>query len=148
MPPNPFSYGHLRVLVYDANPEFRAVLRGILKAFGICNLRSTETLADAITLTKILQPDVAIVHLSAQPEIEAFIMAVRAGETKAAADLPVIGYAHAPNRDLVLRARNLGVTHFLALPFSAATVKARLDYVVSRKGKASAEGRPVVKARV
>ncbi len=129
----------LNLLLVDDNPRIRQLLRTILSELDDVTVREASDGGGAIEACAAWKPDIAIVDCEMSPMggLE-FIEQVRAGATRAPANLPIIMMTGHAELQRVMRARRAGVSGFIAKPLSVGAVLGRLQRTLS----ASADQKP------
>ena len=124
----------LRVLVADDNENMRGLLATMLQSLGVHQIRLAANGEEALMAARRSTVDVAFVDMSMAPMdgIE-FTRAIRTTPDGADPYLPIIMLTGHAQRDMVLAARDAGVTEFLAKPLSAKAVVERLRTVIERQ---------------
>ncbi len=127
------SLSKIRILVVDDNANMRRVIRQILGSFSAENVVEAENGGDAMRILDDASVDLLITdHLMEPIDGLDLIRAVRAKDCGRNPYLPVIMLTGAADVALVARARDAGVTEFLAKPVSAASLYRRLEVVIDR----------------
>lgn len=130
----------LRALVVDDNEYMRRLLLEFLRVLRVGTIRGAGDGAVALTLMRILRPDLVLVDLRMdQVDGFDFVRRVRAGDSGTNPYVPIImitGHADAPR---VHDARDAGVNELLVKPVSFTTVAQRTGAVLT-------EPRPFIRA--
>jgi len=126
-----YDLSHLRVLVVEDHKYMRNLIKEILIAFDIRDIRECEDGARAIREMGIFPADLAVVDLAMEPLNGLdFTRIVRNANESQNPFMPIImltGYAEA---SLVSEARDAGVNEFLAKPVSARSLYQRIVSVI------------------
>lgn len=120
-----------RVLVVDDFATMRRVVRNLLTELGFKSLREAEDGAQAIAMLEQHEFDLVVLdwNMPGTPGIEV-LRWVRGNEAKR--DLPVLMVTAEATREQILEAAELGVNAYILKPFTAGTLKKKLDYIFSR----------------
>jgi PleD family two-component response regulator len=128
------SFENLSVLIVDGNRHMRSLVRGVLHAFGIRNVKEASDSADALRDLKTFAPHVIIVELKMDPiDGLEFTQLIRKGKDSMDRFVPIIMLTAYTERHHVMAARDAGVTEFLAKPISAEALYARVYSAVFRQ---------------
>jgi two-component system, chemotaxis family, chemotaxis protein CheY len=134
-----YDLSHLRILLVEDHKHMRHLVKEILTAFEIRDVRQCENGMRGIRELSIFPADVAVVDLAMEPLNGLdFTRIVRNASESNNPFMPIImltGYAEA---NLVSEARDAGVNEFLAKPVSARSLYQRIVSVIQ-------EPRPFVK---
>lgn len=132
----------LSVLVVEDSAFIRAVLTGVLRSLGVGTVHAVGSGAEAIRFFEerkaTLPPGTAPVDLVItdimMPEVDGLMLLrwIRSSPKSPDKFLPVLVLSGAADRQYVEQARDLGANDFIAKPFSAGTVGARLLFAVAR----------------
>ncbi|WP_431858949.1 response regulator [Azospirillum sp.] len=134
--------GPLSVLVVEDGTFIRSVLTGALRSLGVGTVHAARNGADAIRFLEerkaALPPGTAPVDVVitdvVMPEVDGMMLLrwIRSSPRSPDKFLPVLMLSGAADRHYVAQARDLGATDFIAKPFSAGTVGARLMMAIAR----------------
>jgi two-component system, chemotaxis family, chemotaxis protein CheY len=119
----------LRFLVVDDFPTMRRIIKNLLLELGYIHVMEAD---DGHTALPILQQGdidflIADWHMPVMPGLE-LLKAVRADARLA--KLPVLMLAPAPGHTHIDRARKAGASGYVVKPFTALTLKAKLDAIL------------------
>ncbi len=124
--------GPFKILVVEPNPLMRRITRGILQILGARRIVETDSINTAATY--IQQGDVDVVlsewYLSASYGVD-LIRWLRHTDSEIRFT-PFIMMTSQTRLESVTAARNAGITEFVAKPFSAKSLVARIREVVER----------------
>jgi CheY-like chemotaxis protein len=128
-----YNLENLRILVVDDNSHVRTLVRAILHAIGV---REVDVASDGISGFEAfirLEYDIIITDLEMQPVsgIE-FIDLVRTSRKSPNPYIPVVMVTAFADRDRVEKARDHGVTEFLAKPFTVESLLSRLTAIIEK----------------
>lgn len=123
--------GEMRVLVVDDFATMRRVVRNLLTELGYKSLREAEDGSQAISMLEQHDFDLLVLdwNMPGTPGIEV-LRWVRGNEAKRS--LPVLMVTAEATREQILEAAELGVNAYILKPFTAGTLKKKLDYIFSR----------------
>jgi DNA-binding response OmpR family regulator len=121
------------VVIADDNLNMMAMVWGILKAFGVLNIRSFPDGQTAYNALENTEVDFVVIDCMMEPlnGIE-FTKKVRLGADSPNPFLPIIMLTGYTDRLRVFRARDAGVTEFMAKPISPKSLYARITTVIDR----------------
>jgi CheY-like chemotaxis protein len=135
-------FGLLSVLVVEDGAFIRSVLTGALRSLGVGTVHAVGSGAEAVRFFEerrvALPPgmapvDVVITDLL-MPDVDGLMLLrwIRSSPRSPDKFLPVLMLSGAADRQYVEQARDLGANDFIAKPFSAGTVGARLLLAIAR----------------
>lgn len=126
-------YQTLRFLVVDDNAAVRTIMKEILRGFGAGEVEWAQDGAAALQLLKAQPFDLLITDM-VMPGVSGVQLAkaVRTGQTRAKADIPIILLSGNMDRASLVAARNAGVSEFVAKPVVVAHLHARLEACLRR----------------
>jgi two-component system, chemotaxis family, chemotaxis protein CheY len=129
----PYDLSQISVVIADDNLNMMAMVRGILKAFGVLNIRSFPDGQTAYNALEGTEVDFVVIDWMMEPlnGIE-FTEKVRLGADSPNPFLPIIMLTGYTDRLRVFRARDAGVTEFMAKPISPKSLYARITAVIDR----------------
>lgn len=129
----PYDLSRLTVVIADDNLNMMAMVRGIFKAFGVLNIHSFPNGKSAYEALSSAEADLAVVDWMMEPlnGIE-FTEKIRLDSDSPNPFLPIIMLTGYTDRLRVFRARDAGVTEFMAKPISPKSLYARISAVVDR----------------
>lgn len=117
----------LAVLVVDDNRHMRTVVRTILEALGVRQIREAADGADALQKFSLFQADLIICDRVMQPmDGVEFVMRVRTGTDSPNPYVPIIMLTAHTEVQRIVEARNAGVHEVLAKPISAKALAERI----------------------
>jgi DNA-binding response OmpR family regulator len=123
----------LCVLVADRDYRTASLVQRILFSFGFRDLDITTSGESALSLLRSRSYDIIITELSMAPvDGIALIKAIRTAkdDERIRRDIPIIMLTARTDVETVSLARDVGVTEFLAKPFSAKTISNRIIQVI------------------
>jgi len=126
-----YDYSRMTVLVVDDNCHMRQLVRTILYAFGCKEVFDAADGSQALHMLQAHQIDIMIVDWMMQPMdgIE-LTLAVRKGDVVPNPYLPIIMLTAHTTRENILKAREAGVTEYLAKPLTPKSMLARLQAII------------------
>lgn len=123
----------LNILVIDDQPLMRKILCNVLSEFGVRDIVEATNGNDAGDILKQASPDVIFTDNMMRPMGGAeFVRRVRFGEYDVDPCVPVIMVSAETGYASITRARDAGISEFLAKPVSAKFVYDRLAAVICR----------------
>jgi DNA-binding NarL/FixJ family response regulator len=131
----------LVVLIIDDHPNMRKIVNTILHALGIQYVYEASDGADGFEAMRAYSPDIIIVDWE-MPGIDGieFTELVRKASDSPNPYVPIVFLTSYSDRNHVCRARDAGVTEFLAKPVSVNAIYLRLMSIINRP-------RPFVRTR-
>ena len=129
----PYELSKVRVLVLEDNGHMRKLLRNMLLAVGCGEVLDMADAAHAYIKIKQTPVDFAIVDWEIYPVsgLE-FVRKIRTERDSPNQFLPIIMVTGHTERERVTKARDLGITEFLAKPISAQSLSQRIEELVDR----------------
>lgn len=127
-----YDISGLKILIVDRNRNMRRILKQLLRAFNVRDVKEAEDGADAFKVMRTFVPDIILTEMSMAPmDGLEFVRMLRT-----ATDSPVVPWtpiimitSHTEGGD-VAAARDAGVHEFLAKPISAITLYKRIVAVL------------------
>ncbi len=128
-----YELSKVRVLVLEDNGHMRKLLRSMLLAVGCGEVLDMADAAQAYIKLKQTPVDFAVVDWEIYPVsgLE-FVRKIRTERDSPNQFLPIIMVTGHTERERVTRARDLGITEFLAKPISAQSLSQRIEELVDR----------------
>ncbi|MBT3809321.1 MAG: response regulator [Rhodospirillaceae bacterium] len=119
-------------MIVDDNAHMRRLLRSILEALTVSQVREADNGVAALNDSKLLIPDVIITDMMMEPlnGLE-FTRMLRDDPTHPATRVPVLMITGHSEKQHVESARDAGVTEFLAKPVTVKGVGARLNSLLA-----------------
>ena len=128
-----YNFGALRVLIVDDNANMRLLLRTLLRSMGFRTMAEAADGGEGFAVFCAFKPDLVIADWVMEPVGgRDLIRRIRVDPDSINPYVPVIMMSGHAERDLVIEARDVGVTEFLAKPVSARTLYGRLMAMVDR----------------
>ena len=121
----------LRILIVDDFSTMRRVIRNLLSELGYKSMREAEDGAHAIATLEQHAVDLVVLdwNMPNTPGIEV-LRWVRSHERYG--QLPVLMVTAEATREQIVEAAGLGVNAYILKPFTAATLKKKLDHIFSK----------------
>ncbi|WP_342361716.1 response regulator [Terrarubrum flagellatum] len=121
----------LKVLIVDDQNSVRQVARLTLEEIGIKHVYESENGKEALEIAGVQPLDLIISDFN-MPEMDglALLRAVRAHPT--ARRLPFILLTGRGDRELVVKAAQAGVNNYLVKPFTADSLKGKIEQVLGK----------------
>lgn len=121
----------LRILIVDDFSTMRRVIRNLLSELGYKSMREAEDGAQAIAALEQHEVDFVVLdwNMPNTPGIEVLRWA-RSNERYG--QLPVLMVTAEATREQIVEAAGLGVNAYILKPFTAATLKKKLDQIFSK----------------
>jgi CheY-like chemotaxis protein len=128
-----YQFAKVRVLLLEDNAHMRKLVKGLLEAIGVREIVEASDGAAAWQAIKHAPVDFALVDWEMYPVggLE-FVRKVRTEPDSPNPFLPVIMITGHTERERVTKARDAGVTEFLAKPISAQSLTQRLEEIIDR----------------
>ena len=127
------TFDHLKALVVEDNAHMRVLLRSLLAALGLKDVREAANGSEAFALMRDMNPDLILTDLTMRPvDGIAFTREVRLSDQSPNPFVPVIMITGHTERHRVVSARDAGVTEFLAKPITAQALYLRIAEIVER----------------
>lgn len=123
----------LDVLVVDDNQNMLRLLRTILTAIGIKEVRTSSTAEDAFDITRTFKIDLIICDWNMTPvDGLTLVRMVRTSGESLNPEVPIIMLTGFAEKRLVLEAQEAGADAFLAKPVSAKALSDRIQALINR----------------
>lgn len=125
------SFSRLSVMIVDDNRNMRVLVRDLLAMMGVRNVVEAGHGAEACELLKGFHPDIVLTDGAMDP-VDGFELTrrIRAGEVGNNPAIPIIMISENTQVAFITRARDAGVTEFLAKPVSGQALRSRLAAAV------------------
>ncbi len=128
-----YKLAKLQVLVADSDLRSAQLLKTILMSFGIRKIDLVFTAEEALSALRTRRIDVLIAEHVLEPASGLdLVKSIRASKNDKLLhfDMPIIMLTAHSAADQVKAARDVGITEFVAKPFSARTISARLIEII------------------
>ncbi|NQU59593.1 MAG: response regulator [Rhodospirillales bacterium] len=127
-----FDLQNLKVLVVDDYAPMRRLLFSLLRELGITQLSQAANGEDGLNRLKEAEPDFIITDAIMQPmDGLEFTRIIRSGDADIDPFVPIIMISGQVEMNYILRARDTGITEFLAKPISARSIYTRICRIIS-----------------
>jgi two-component system, chemotaxis family, chemotaxis protein CheY len=122
----------ITVLIVDDNTHMRSIIKELLRAVGIQDIKEAADPVDAFELIKTIPIDLVLVDFS-MPIIDGveFTQMVRTSSDSPNPYLPIVMITGHSERSRVSSARDAGVNEFLVKPVTAKSLMERISSVVN-----------------
>lgn len=137
------SLAKIQVLIVDDSPHIRRLATSMLRSYGCTSLTEAKSMQQALDLLSRKTFDIALIDWMLEDPKETgmhLVREIRQSPVEHIAYLPIIMMTGHTERDNIERARDAGITEFLAKPFTAKNLHARLVALIDQP-------RPFVKTR-
>jgi two-component system, chemotaxis family, chemotaxis protein CheY len=136
-----YNLSKLRVLIVDDSKNMRMLVKTILNALGVQTVREAADGQIAMQELRAGPIDIAIADWVMEPmDGLEFVRQVRTAEDSPNPFLPIIMMTGHTEKHRIFKARDSGVTEFLAKPITAKTLLMRLTNIIEHP-------RPFVRAK-
>ncbi len=127
-------FENLSVMIIDGNPFTRRLLEGILRTFGVGQVKEAADPADAFRDLIGFKPHAIITELALKPitGVE-FARMVRWDKKSPDRYVPIIMVTSSAEHSNVVAARDAGINEFVAAPVSAEALYAKLYAALYRQ---------------
>ncbi len=127
------EFQYLRVLIVDDNNDMRTLLRRMLASIGVKHILEATDGRAGIAILHETGCDVVLSDLDMKPMngIE-FTLAVRTSDNLSNSVVPIIMITGRTEMHVVEKARDAGITEFIAKPVTMGALQGRLTEVVER----------------
>jgi two-component system chemotaxis response regulator CheY len=125
--------GRLQLLVVDDNEYMRGVIRTVLRAIGVTQIREAESGPEAITMLREHAVDIMLIDWMMQPMSGPdLVVFLRNSELSPNPYMPIIMVTAHTEVQNIRSARDIGITEFLAKPVTARGVYERIVAIIER----------------
>jgi len=140
----------LTVLVIDDESFVRTMVKQMLRALGITDIREADEGAGALKEVALFPPDLIICDLNMEPiDGLVFVQMLRKHADVSLRDIPVIILSGKNDLGSIKEAASKGINAYLVKPVSLQSLKARLETVLTdRKYVAVSERRKQAKSEI
>lgn len=122
----------MRLLVVDDHPLMVKMLKNILKQLGFNNVISAENGVKALEIIRSEKIDLVITDWN-MPEMSGLELLHAIREDDSSKEIPVIMVTAEGLEENVVEAVKTGVDNFIVKPFAPATIKVKIEQVMSRR---------------
>ncbi len=127
-----FDFSNISVLVAEHNNYMRQTIRSILRTFNIGDIMETQNTEDAWDVFCANPPDVVFADWAPGFDGMSLLQRIRRDPESPNPFVPIIIVTSMADKKHVLTARDLGMTEFLAKPFSPKQIFLRLRIVAEQ----------------
>ena len=125
-------YARLKVLIIDDESFVRTMVKQMLRALGISEIREADEGASALKELSLFPPDIIICDLNMEPiDGMVFVQMLRNHSDETLRDIPVIILSGKNDLSSIKEAAAKGINAYLIKPVSLQSMKARLDSVLA-----------------
>ena len=127
-----YNLENLKILILDDHAPMRRILMSILRELGINRLSQSGNAVEALRGLQEVDPDLIITDALMEPmDGLEFTRQIREGEAGVDPFVPIIMISGQAEMKFIVKARDAGITEFLAKPISARSVYMRICSVIS-----------------
>ncbi|MCH7864457.1 MAG: response regulator [Proteobacteria bacterium] len=127
-----YNLENLKVLVLDDHAPMRRILMSLLRELGINRLTQSDNAVQALRSLQDTDPDLIITDALMEPmDGLEFTRKIREGEAGVDPFVPIIMVSGQAEMRFIIKARDAGITEFLAKPISARAVYMRICNVIT-----------------
>jgi two-component system, chemotaxis family, chemotaxis protein CheY len=127
-----YDFSDITVLVAEHNMYMRQTIRSILRTFNIGNIEEARSPQNAWDGFCIHKPDVVFTDWAPGFDGMGLLKRIRRDEESPNPFVPVVVMTSMADREHVLTARDLGMTEFIAKPFSPRLIYLRLQMIAEQ----------------
>ena len=127
-PPSPLPQPRPRLLAIDDDMEVHRLLKSSLRHERV-DVHSASNGEQGLLIARALMPDVILLDMEL-PDADGFSLVERLKGDGVTQDIPVIFLSHAPDANMIIRALDAGAIDFVAKPFDAGELRARVRNAV------------------
>ncbi|MEQ8322718.1 MAG: response regulator [Rhodospirillales bacterium] len=128
----PYDFSDISVLVAEHNSYMRQTIRSILRTFNIGQIEEARTPEHAWDAYRLHKPDVVFADWAPGFDGMSLLKRIRRDDDSPNPFVPVIVVTSMSDKEHVLTARDLGMTEFLAKPFSPKLIYLRLRIIAEQ----------------
>lgn len=128
----PYDFSDISVLVAEHNSYMRQTIRSILRTFNIGQIEEARTTEHAWDSYRLHKPDVVFADWAPGFDGMSLLKRIRRDDDSPNPFVPVIVVTSLSDKEHVLTARDLGMTEFLAKPFSPKLIYLRLRIIAEQ----------------
>jgi two-component system chemotaxis response regulator CheY len=127
------KFASLSVLVVEDNEHMMRLLKAMLRALGVGRVDSATDAQRAIQIMRVQVPDILIVDwmMEGMSGIE-LTKHIRSSDESPYPYMPIIMVTAHAEKELVIEARDAGVTEFLVKPIAAAALAQRMSTIIDQ----------------
>lgn len=129
-----YSFGNLNILLVEDDRSMRVLIRDILKAFGVGNVRAVADGSAALQEMRYYAADIIILDWLMHPmDGMEFLRRIRTADDTPNAYVPVIMLTAYTEMRRVEECRDAGITEFLAKPVTPMAVYSRIVSIIENQ---------------
>jgi len=121
------------VIILEKSEIFRQALTGVLRAFGVRDIRFSDDPEAALELMFKRPADIVFSDWSPSLDGILFLNRIRRKSNETAQYTPVIMFSAYTDPKYIATARDSGATEYVAKPFTTQTIYSRLKAVIERQ---------------
>jgi two-component system, chemotaxis family, chemotaxis protein CheY len=127
------KFASLGMLVVEDNEHMMRLLKAMLRALGVGRVDSATDAQRALQIMRVQVPDILIVDwmMEGMSGIE-LTKHIRSSDESPNPYMPIIMVTAHAEKELVIEARDAGVTEFLVKPIAAAALVQRLSTIIDQ----------------
>ena len=122
----------MKILVVDDFPTMRRIIRNLLKELGYLNVEEAEDGSKALSRLKDERFDFVISDWN-MPNMTGIELLRAVRSDPALKDMPFLMVTAEAEKDHVIEAIKAGVDNYIVKPFTAATLKEKIDKVIEKR---------------
>lgn len=127
-----YNLENLKTLILDDHAPMRHILLSLLRELGINRLHQSGNAEEALRNLQEIDPDLIITDALMEPmDGLEFTRKIREGDAGVDPFVPIIMISGQAEMKYIIKARDSGITEFLAKPISARSVYKRICSVIS-----------------
>ena len=127
-----YNLENLKILILDDHAPMRRILMSVLRELGLNRLTQSGNAVEALRGLSGIDPDLIITDALMEPmDGLEFTRKIREGEADIDPFVPIIMVSGQTEMKYIVKARDAGVTEFLAKPISARAVYMRICNVIT-----------------
>ena len=119
-------------LIVDDKAYMRRVMKGVLETLGAKSIDEAYDGSEAVNNIRSWPPDIVLTEWRLYPMSGVEMLRAIRRERGSVRFTPVIMVTSETRREKVIEARNLGITEFVAKPFTAKSLLLRIKEVIER----------------
>ncbi len=123
----------LRILVVDDFPTMRRIVRALLSELGYTNIVEAEDGRDALGVLHSQSVDFVVTDWN-MPRMQGIDMLRAIRSDAKLASIPVLMVTAEAKREQILAAAQAGVNGYVVKPFTAVTLKEKIERIFERLG--------------
>ncbi len=125
---------NMKILVVDDFSTMRRIVKNVLKQLGYKNIDEAEDGAEALSKLKSKGFDFVVSDWN-MPNMDGLEMLHKIRTDPELKELPVLMVTAEAEKDKVITALKAGVNNYIVKPFTAETLKQKMDQIFEKLGK-------------